>query len=383
MSLTWNPTAPRSPPLSPVQNLFLTPLPQPPLRILSVVPEREATPPAGVSSQPGKGIPARPDKGKGRQHATPTPSAPSSMDATPTSASASSVPLTPEQHVCLVRMLKCLDEWLAQGWQPEVDESHLRTLAEIFNAAESVVEGSLSNIRRADLAWRLADSEGWDKSARSSIMGAINIQVTVTKILFKDYGESLIASFRAFLERKETEMGSSRRPTGISGLPLSEEATLRNSAAKLPKRNGMKEADYLLTRRIPGFLHTMRLAEVLPSTSPLLVKRLTGRGTTFSSHYASPPPEGTHSVPQTPLMHSLMGPLPRSSPTTNFDTFLLAMDASPTPIPLEDFDVSGVIPSVTGQPTMTKVIDQFMEDLLTQEFSPVVPDEDIWAKGGG
>ena len=76
-------------------------------------------------------------------------------------------------------------------------------MAEIFNAAEAITEGSLSNIRRADLAWRLADSEGWEKSAGSSLMGAIDIQVTVTRILYKDYGESLITSFRSFWDKRK------------------------------------------------------------------------------------------------------------------------------------------------------------------------------------
>ena len=97
-------------------------------------------------------------------------------------------------------------------------------MAEIFNSAETVAEGSLSNIRRADLAWRLADSEGWEKSAGSSIMGAIDIQVTVTRILYKDYGEPLITSFRSFLGQKEVELGSEGRPPSISGPSLQKEA---------------------------------------------------------------------------------------------------------------------------------------------------------------
>ena len=168
-------------------------------------------------------VPGKPDKGKGRQRtavATPTPSPVDASPSTIPPVSTASVEITLEQHVCLVRMLKCLDEWLAQGWQPGVDESRLRHLAEIFDSAETVVEGSLSNIRRADLAWRLADSEGWEKSAGSSIMGAIDIQVTVTRILYKDYGESLITSFRSFLGQKEAELGSEGRPSGVSGPSL-------------------------------------------------------------------------------------------------------------------------------------------------------------------
>ena len=122
----------------------------------------------------------KPDKGKGHQRAAVASPSPSPVDASPSAVSVSSVELTPEQHICLVRMLKRLDEWLAQGWHPGVDESHLQNMAEIFNSAEAVAEGSLSNIHHADLAWRLADSEGWEKSAGSSIMGAIDIQVTVT-----------------------------------------------------------------------------------------------------------------------------------------------------------------------------------------------------------
>ena len=133
-------------------------------------------------------------------------------------------------------MLKRLDEWLTQGWQPGVNESRLWTLAEIFNAAESVVEGSLCNIQCADLVWRLADSEGWEKSAGSSIMGAIDIQVTVTKILFKDYGEPLIVSFRSFLGQKETELGDSGRFSGISGPPVPKETGRGDSKPNLPKR---------------------------------------------------------------------------------------------------------------------------------------------------
>ena len=140
-------------------------------------------------------------------------------------------------------MLKRLDEWLAQGWQPGVDESRLWTLAEIFNAAESIAEGSLSNIRRADLVWRLADSKGWEKSAGSSIMGAIDIQVTVTKMLFKDYGEPLMTSFRSFLGQKETELGSEGHPSGVSGPSLQKAAGRANSEPKLPKRVRFSELD--------------------------------------------------------------------------------------------------------------------------------------------
>ena len=164
-------------------------------------------------------IPAKPDKGKGRQHPTPVVPPASPVDS-PSSIATASAELTPEQHLCFVRMLKHLDEWLAQGWQPGVNESRLQTLAEIFNATESVAEGSLCNIWRADLAWRLADSEGWEKSAGSSIMGAIDIQVTVTKILCKDYGEPLMTSFQSFLGQKEAELGNEGRPSGVSGPPL-------------------------------------------------------------------------------------------------------------------------------------------------------------------
>ena len=167
-------------------------------------------------------VPTKPDKGKGRQHAAPAASPACSVDPQPSASSAStdSVNLTPEQHLCLVRVLKHLDEWFAQGWEPGVDKSHLWALAEVFNSAETVAEGSLSNIRHADLAWRLLDSDRWEKSAGSSIMGAIDIQVTITKILFKDYRESLIASFRSFLGQKEAELGDSGRPSSVSGSPL-------------------------------------------------------------------------------------------------------------------------------------------------------------------
>ena len=174
------------------------------------------------------------DKGKGRQTTTPPSSPSGSMD--PSIRATSSVNLTPEQYVCFVRMLKRLDEWLASGWQPGVDESRLRNLAEIFDSAEAVASGGIHNLRLADLAWRLADSEAWEKSAGSSIMGAIDIQVSVTKILYKDYGDALIDSFRSFLGRKESELGSHGRPCDVTGPPLSSSSANRNPEPVVPKR---------------------------------------------------------------------------------------------------------------------------------------------------
>ena len=187
---------------------------------------------ASTSTQPC--VPGKPDKGKGRQTTTPPPSSASALDSpvpdTPSSE------LTPEQYVCFVRMLKRLDEWLASGWQPGVDQSRLRSLAEIFDSAETVASGGITDLRLADLAWRLADSESWEKSAGSSIMGAIDIQVSVTKILYKDYGDTLIDSFRSFLGRKEAELGSRGCPSDVAGPPLSPLTTHRDSEPVVLKR---------------------------------------------------------------------------------------------------------------------------------------------------
>ena len=228
-----------SPPVPSSESIFNTPSPAPCLKRYPKThghprPSPTVIPPAVVTSVPNVpstssvptatgAKPGKPNKGKGRQRsATATPPS-SPVDTSPTPVSTASVELTPEQHVCLVRVLKCLNEWLTQGWQPGVDESCLRHLAEIFNSAEAVAEGSLSSIRHADLAWRLADSKGWEKSAGSSIMGAIDIQVTVTQILYKDYGDSLITSFHSFLGQKETELGNEGRPSVVSGPPLQKE----------------------------------------------------------------------------------------------------------------------------------------------------------------
>ena len=169
----------------------------------------------------------------------PPPASPvdSSIQATP------SPDLTPEQYICFVRMLKRLDEWLASGWQPGVDQSRLRSLAEIFDSAEAVANGGVADLHLANLAWRLADSEGWEKSAGSSIMGAIDIQVSVTKILYKDYGDALINSFRSFLGRKEAELGNSRRSSNVAGPPLSPSVSHRNSEPVVPKRVRFQDLD--------------------------------------------------------------------------------------------------------------------------------------------
>ena len=78
-----------------------------------------------------------------------------------------------------------------------------------------------------------------------------------------------------------------------------------------------------------------------------------------------------------PLVRSLRGRLPRSQQEINFDTFSRVVDKSPTPIPSEDIVAFAATPLDIGPQTMTEVIETFMEDLLTQEFSPIVLDEDI------
>ena len=104
-----------------------------------------------ASSSAQSSVLEKPDKGKGRQPATPPPSPASPVDPSPVPTT-SSADLTPEQHVCLVRVLKRLDEWFARGWEPRVDKPHLRSLAEIFNSAEAVAEGGIADLRLADLA---------------------------------------------------------------------------------------------------------------------------------------------------------------------------------------------------------------------------------------
>ena len=141
-------------------------------------------------------------------------------------------------------------------------------------------------------------------------------------------------------------------------------------------QNGMKAADCLLTRRLPTYQRMMKCAGVSLNILPLLAERLTQSGSTSCSLSVSLPPEPTLFIPTTPLVRSLMAHLPRLPPTTNFDTFSQAVDVSPMPTPLEDFDAFGATPSDIGLQTMTEIVDQFMEDLLTQEFSPIVLAED-------
>ena len=167
---------------------------------------------ASSSTQPC--VSGKPDKGKGRQTTTPPPSPSGALD--PSVRDTPSSELTPEQCVCFVRMLKRLDEWFASGWQPGVDRLRLRSLAEIFNSTEAVASGGITDLCLADLAWRLADSEGWEKSARSSIMGTIDIQ--------------------SFLGRKEAELGNRGRPSDVAGPPLSPMKSHRNSEPVVPKR---------------------------------------------------------------------------------------------------------------------------------------------------
>ena len=142
-------------------------------------------------------------------------------------------------------------------------------------------------------------------------------------------------------------------------------------------QNGMKAADYLLVRWLPSFLCMMKRAQLSPDTSLLLAERLASSGSTSCSLSVSLPPEPTLSIPAMPLVRSLMRRSPPSRQEINFDTFSRVVDRSPTPTPSEHTVAFGVTPSDIGLPTMTEVVDQFMEDLLTQEFSPIVLDEDI------
>ena len=215
------------------------PRPTPAFTLPSVSPTVVAGPilsaPAVASTSAQSSVLSKADKGKGRQQTTPSPSPASTVDSTTVPATPSA-DLTPEQHLCLVRVLKCLDEWFARGWEPGIDKPRVRSLAEIFNSTEAVAEGGIADLRLADLAWRLANSEGWEKSAGSSIMGAIDIQVAVTKILYKDYGDSLIDSFCSFLGQKEAELGNSGRPGNVAGSPLLPTTSHRNPEPVIPKR---------------------------------------------------------------------------------------------------------------------------------------------------
>ena len=71
-----------------------------------------------------------------------------------------------------------------------------------------------------------------------------------------------------------------------------------------------------------------------------------------------------------------MGRSPQSRREINFNTFSQVVDQSLIPTPSADIVAFDVTPLDTGPLTMTKVVDQFMEDLLTQEFSPIVLAED-------
>ena len=142
-------------------------------------------------------------------------------------------------------------------------------------------------------------------------------------------------------------------------------------------QKGMWEADYLLKRQMPAFRRMMQCAEVSPSISHSLAEHLTASGETSYLHSGSPLPELMPSAPSTPLLRSLTHRSSPSLPVANFGTSLPVAERLPTPILSEDIGVFSATPSVIGLLTMTELIEQFMEDLLTQEFSPMQLDEDI------
>ena len=142
-------------------------------------------------------------------------------------------------------------------------------------------------------------------------------------------------------------------------------------------RKGMREVDYLLTCRTPAFLRMMKRAGLSPSISPLLAERLMARGTTSFSISDSPLLDLTPSAPSTPRVLSLTRRLSPFPQAVSFVTSSLVEEPLPTLIPSVDIGVLGAIPSVTGPPTMTETVEEYMEDLLTREFCLVRLDEDI------
>ncbi|KIM59330.1 hypothetical protein SCLCIDRAFT_27433 [Scleroderma citrinum Foug A] len=213
------------------------------------------------------------------------------------------------------------------------------------------------------------------KSAGSSIMGAIDIQVTVTKILYKDYGNALIDSFCSFLGRKEAEL-EIRNQSFRRGFDSKAWTGQMEELAQFA-RKGMREADYLLKHRTPAFRRMMNRARVSLSISPSLARHLTADGEISYSLSDSPLPELTPSAPNTPSLRSLTPCSFHSQLAANFTTSSPAVESSPMLIPLADIGVSAATPSDTGPLTMTKLVSQYMEDLLTREFCQVPLDEEM------
>ena len=101
------------------------------------------------------------------------------------------------------------------------------------------------------------------------------------------------------------------------------------------------------------------------------------RGATSFSVSDSPLPDLTPSTPSMPHVLSLtrrLSPFPQAA---NFVTSSLVEEPLPTTIPSADIGVLDVIPSVTGPPTITELVEEYMEDLLIREFCPILLDEDI------
>ena len=133
----------------------------------------------------------------------------------------------------------------------------------------------------------------------------------------------------------------------------------------------------MLTRQTPTFRRMMRRAEVSPSISRLLAERLTADGEISYSLLDSPLPELTPSAPNTPSVRSLTHRSSPLLPVANFAINSPAAERSLTPTLSEHIGAFSATPSVTGLPTMTELVETFMEDLLTQEFCPILLDEDI------
>ena len=183
-------------------------------------------------------------------------------------------------------------------------------------------------------------------------------------------------------------MGNEGRPSGVSGLPLQETPSPRDSKPVVPKRvrfSGLDGPSGGARNVCPewdegcGLFADQEVARI--PTYDEACRSLTQHlafvsGTSYGEwlNFIFTLQESTPGANTLCSRHASCSP--QSSLTTNYDTFLQVVDASPTPTPLEDFIVFGATPLGTGPPTMTEVVEQFMEDLLTQEFSPIVLAED-------
>ncbi|KIO06502.1 hypothetical protein M404DRAFT_24716 [Pisolithus tinctorius Marx 270] len=116
--------------------------------------------------------------------------------------------VAPEASIFLgyVRLLNDFERWESHGWRAGERHEHLRVLSKIFRSSEVIGKRVHDQVATAEGSFEAHMYEDIDKANSAILQETLRTQEAVVKIVHKDYGPSLISSFRAFLDRTPVDV---------------------------------------------------------------------------------------------------------------------------------------------------------------------------------